>query len=346
MTRKNPKDMAASVRQRLLNLSRQSGEDFQRLLTRYAMERLLDRLSRSEHAPRFVLKGALLFALWTGELHRPTRDLDLLGFGESSRRASPRPSDRSARWRSADDGLVFTADTVAVEPIREDQEYGGQRVKLEARLGQARIDLQVDVGFGDAITPRAEAVAYPTLLGMESAAAPRLPAGDGGGGEAGGDGEAGDGQQPDEGLLRPGRSGPVLRVLGLGAAGCDRRDVPAAGDGDPDGAAGRPGRCVRERRGEVDAVEGVREPQWPGGAGRGVRAGGRRAGRVPRTADDRGGEGRGVRVAVGTERSVAAGVMRGGARSIRKLKGEVQMEKWSCVTGFGSHNAVENRSDR
>lgn len=84
MTRKTPRDMVASVRLRLLNLSRRSGEDFQRLLTRYAVERFLDRLSRSEHAPRFVLKGALLFALWTGEFHRPTRDVDLLGLGDSS----------------------------------------------------------------------------------------------------------------------------------------------------------------------------------------------------------------------------------------------------------------------
>jgi hypothetical protein len=173
MTRKNPKNTAASVRQRLLNLSRQSGEEFQRLLTRYAVERLLDRLSRSDHAPRFVLKGAVLFTLWTGELHRPTRDLDLLGFGERS------PEGLSGVFRSLcelevpDDGLLFTAATVAVEPIREEQEYGGQRVKLEARLGQARIDLQVDVGFGDAITPKAEAVEYPTLLGMNP---PRLRA--------------------------------------------------------------------------------------------------------------------------------------------------------------------------
>jgi hypothetical protein len=173
MTRKNPKDMAASVRQRLLNLSRQSGEDFHRLLTRYAMERLLDRLSRSEHAPRFVLKGALLFALWTGEFHRPTRDLDLLGCGESSGEGLAEDFRSLCALGPADDGLVFAADTVSVEPIREDQEYGGQRVKLEARLGRARIDLQVDVGFGDVITPRAEAIAYPTLLGMES---PRLRA--------------------------------------------------------------------------------------------------------------------------------------------------------------------------
>jgi hypothetical protein len=173
MTRKNPKDTAASVRQRLLNLSRQSGEEFQRLLTRYAMERLLDRLSRSEHAPRFVLKGALLFTLWTGELHRPTRDLDLLGFGENSAEGLAEVFRSLCALKVADDGLVFSADTVAVEPIREDQEYGGQRVKLEARLGGARIDLQVDVGFGDAITPNAEAVEYPTLLGMEP---PRLRA--------------------------------------------------------------------------------------------------------------------------------------------------------------------------
>jgi hypothetical protein len=79
-----PKSLAAAVRQRLLNLSRTTGEDFQLLLTRYALERLLYRLSASEHAGRFVLKGAMLFALWTGRMHRPTRDLDLLGFGENS----------------------------------------------------------------------------------------------------------------------------------------------------------------------------------------------------------------------------------------------------------------------
>jgi hypothetical protein len=173
MTRKNPKDTAASVRQRLLNLSRRSGEDFQRLLTRYAMERLLDRLSRSEHAPQFVLKGALLFALWTGEFHRPTRDIDLLGFGDSSAEGLAEVFRSLCAAEAADDGLVFSAATVSVEPIREDQEYGGQRVKLETRLGRARIDLQVDVGFGDAITPQAESVEYPTLLGMES---PRLRA--------------------------------------------------------------------------------------------------------------------------------------------------------------------------
>lgn len=173
MTREAPKGMAASVRQRLLNLSRRSGEDFQRLLTRYAMERLLDRLSRSEHASRFVLKGALLFALWTGEFHRPTRDLDLLGFGDSSAEGLAEVFRSLCAPGTEDDGLVLSAETVTVEPIREDQEYGGQRIKLEARLGGARIDLQIDVGFGDVVTPKAEAVEYPTLLDMER---PRLRA--------------------------------------------------------------------------------------------------------------------------------------------------------------------------
>ena len=173
MTRKNPTNTAASVRQRRLNLSRQSGEDFQRLLTRYGVERLLDRLSRSDHESRFVLKGALLFSLWTGELHRPTRDLNLLAFGENSQEDLAEVFRSLCAVEVPADGLLFSAATVAVEPIREEQEYGGQRVRMEARLGQARIDLQVDVGFGDVITPKAEAVDYPTILGMNP---PRLHA--------------------------------------------------------------------------------------------------------------------------------------------------------------------------
>ena len=167
------KNVAHSVRQRLLNRAKESGVDFQLVLTRYAVERLLYRLARSEHRDRFVLKGAMLFTLWTGELHRPTRDLDLLGFGD------PEAERLAGVFRSlcglavADDGLTFDAATVAVEAIREDQEYGGQRVRFDARLGQARISLQVDVGFGDAITPGAEEVEYPTLLGMDP---PRLRA--------------------------------------------------------------------------------------------------------------------------------------------------------------------------
>jgi predicted nucleotidyltransferase component of viral defense system len=171
--RKDPKNVAASVRQRLLNLSRKTGEEFQLLLTRYAIERLLFRLCQSEHAGRFVLKGALLFPLWTGALHRPTRDLDLLGYGENSEQVLSAVFRAVCQESAADDGLVFHPDTVRVGPIRDDQEYGGQRVLMQATLANARIDLQIDVGFGDAITPTAETVTYPSLLGME---APRLRA--------------------------------------------------------------------------------------------------------------------------------------------------------------------------
>jgi len=167
------KNVAASVRQRLLNRSRQTGEDFQLLFTRYAIERLLFRLAASEHRDAFVLKGAMLFALWTGEMHRPTRDLDLLGFGDSGEGRLRAVFETLCGVAVMDDGLTFAADSVAVEPIREDQEYGGQRVTVAVTLGQPRIVLQVDVGFGDAVTPAAEEVEYPTLLGMEP---PRLRA--------------------------------------------------------------------------------------------------------------------------------------------------------------------------
>jgi predicted nucleotidyltransferase component of viral defense system len=166
MTRK--KNAAASVKQRLLNLSMKTGEDFQLLLTRYAVERLLFRLAVSEHANSFVLKGAMLFALWTGEMHRPTRDVDLLGFGENSNERLTNVFRALCVGDAGDDGLVFDPDTVSVEPIREEDAYGGRRVTFVATLAQARVTLQVDIGFGDVITPAAEAVEYPTLLGTES----------------------------------------------------------------------------------------------------------------------------------------------------------------------------------
>lgn len=158
-------NIAHSVRQKLLNLSKKSGEDFQVLLNRYGVERLLYRLAWSEHREHFVLKGAMLFALWTGEMHRPTRDLDLLGFGDSVAGRLAEVFTSLCELAVDDDGLVFDSATVEVESIREDQEYGGQRVKFNANLGQARIALQIDVGFGDAVTPRIEEVEYPTLLG-------------------------------------------------------------------------------------------------------------------------------------------------------------------------------------
>jgi hypothetical protein len=164
---------AASVLARLLNLAKQSGEDYNLLLNRFALERLLCRISASEHADRFLLKGALLFTLWYDTPHRPTRDADFLGFGPDG------PEHLTDTFRSIagidlGDGITFAPDSVRVESIREDTTYGGWRVRLEARIGNARCALHVDVGFGDAVTPAAESVTFPVLLA--DLAAPRLQA--------------------------------------------------------------------------------------------------------------------------------------------------------------------------
>ena len=157
-------NVAASVRQRLLNLARARNDDFQRVLTQYALERLLYRLCRSDHASSFVLKGALLFLLWTDEPHRRTRDLDLLGAGD------PSPERYAAIFRDLcalaveEDGLVFDPASVTARHIREDNIYGGVRVMLTVGLQNARIHVQVDVGFGDAVTPEPVTVEFPTLL--------------------------------------------------------------------------------------------------------------------------------------------------------------------------------------
>jgi hypothetical protein len=134
------------------------------VLTRYVIERLLYRLSRSEHASQFVLKGAMLFRLWADQPHRPTRDLDLLGKGEPSPELLAQVFRDVCGVSVEDDGLTFDPDSVTAGRIREDQEYEGVRVECRAHLGQARINLQVDVGFGDAVSPRPSEITYPVLL--------------------------------------------------------------------------------------------------------------------------------------------------------------------------------------
>lgn len=164
MTRKSPSDVAASVRQRLLNMARDQGEDFQLVLTRFVLERLLYRLGRSDFRDRFILKGAMLFPLWGGTPHRVTRDIDLLGFGESTVARLVQVFQEICLIRAEVDGVGFLSESVRGTEIREEQEYDGVRITLEARLGVARIPVQVDIGFGDAITPAAEYAEYPTTL--------------------------------------------------------------------------------------------------------------------------------------------------------------------------------------
>jgi Nucleotidyl transferase AbiEii toxin, Type IV TA system len=157
----------ASIRQRLLNLARERKEDFQLLLVRYALERLLYRLSVSEYADQFILKGALLFQLWFDIPQRPTRDADFLGFGEAEPRRLAeifRALARLAAPQLTEDGLEYLPESVRAEPIREAASYPGIRVSLTAQLARAQIPVQCDIGFGDAVTPAAERMALPVLL--------------------------------------------------------------------------------------------------------------------------------------------------------------------------------------
>ena len=162
---------ADSVRARLLKRAQQHGEDFNLLLTRYALERWLYRLSVSDECTSFVLKGALLFSLWFDEPHRPTRDADFLAFGEADA-VLLRQRLQSICRVGCDDGMHFDADSVQVAPIRMQARYDGLRADLLGWLGTARCNVQLDVGFGDAVTPAAQVMDYPTLL--PDAPVPRL----------------------------------------------------------------------------------------------------------------------------------------------------------------------------
>ena len=167
------KNLPASVRQRLLNHADKRSEPFQYVLVQYGMERLLYRLSRSAHRDRFVLKGALLFSVWSDTPHRPTMDVDLMSA------ASAEIAELVAAFKAIiatpveADGLVFFPDSVRAEEIRETHAYTGVRIRLLAMLEAAHIDLQVDIGFADVITPGPVELNYPTLLEFAS---PRLKA--------------------------------------------------------------------------------------------------------------------------------------------------------------------------
>ena len=156
-------NLPASILARLLTLARQRGDDYSLLLNRFAMERLLARVSTSPYADRFLLKGALLFALWYDTPHRPTRDADLLGFGTDDETNLIAIFCEVAAM-DLGDGIVFDPKSVQAQAIREDNTYGGTRITLVARIGSARCALQIDAGFGDAVTPGPQTVTYPTLL--------------------------------------------------------------------------------------------------------------------------------------------------------------------------------------
>lgn len=165
------RNVAASVRARLLNRARETKQDFSLVLTRYAIERLLYRISVSNHADQFLLKGALLFDLWFDIPHRPTRDADFLGFG-SAELPHIEGVIREICAIEANDGVTFQADTVNAAEIRKDANYAGVRVMLLGVIDGARCQIQIDIGFGDAVTPGPEDVEYPVML--PDFAAPKL----------------------------------------------------------------------------------------------------------------------------------------------------------------------------
>lgn len=167
MSRESTSNVPASIRQRLLNLSRERKDEFGLILTQYAIERLLARLEQSSYAGQFILKGAQLFSLWLAIPHRPTRDLDLLKQGESDvqflvalfREVIPITIEPP-------DGIVFLQDSVKGAVIREDASYEGVRITLRYDLNGATDAMQVDIGVGDAVVPIPKHVEMPSILGF------------------------------------------------------------------------------------------------------------------------------------------------------------------------------------
>lgn len=164
-------NLGASIRARLLNKAKTDGVDFNQILVRFALERFLCRISQSAHSEFYVLKGALLFTLWYDMPHRATRDADFLGFGASDLE-SIRNAFREIASIAVSDGIEFDPDSITVEEIRKEAGYAGVRVLIGATLDGARCKTQVDIGFGDAVTPGPIQADYPTLI--DDLPAPRL----------------------------------------------------------------------------------------------------------------------------------------------------------------------------
>jgi hypothetical protein len=160
------RNVAASVRQRLLNLSKEKSEVFDLVLTRYALERLLYRIGRSEWRSRFLLKGAMLYTLWFDAPYRPTRDMGLLGFGPGEIAQLEETFRTLCEVAVEDDGLTFQKGSVRGSEIRGESEYQGVQMQMTATLSGAVIPLQIDVAFGDVVLPGPEEVRYPTILDL------------------------------------------------------------------------------------------------------------------------------------------------------------------------------------
>jgi len=202
MTEKHqPKSLPASMRNRLVALAKSRGEDFQLVLTRYGLERVMHRIGQSPYREQFVLKGAMLFSLWSEEVHRATRDLDLLGCGESEITCLEAIFREIMMIEVEADGLEFVEASLRGARIREDQEYEGVRIQFEVRMVSARIPVQIDIGFGDAVTPAAKEIVYSALLDLPPPQAPGLSPRNRGRREISSHGATRHCQQPHEGFL-------------------------------------------------------------------------------------------------------------------------------------------------
>ena len=161
--RKPFQNLGASVRARLLNLSKERNQPFELLLTRYTLERLLYRLSKSAHREKFVLKGAMLMRHWFDDPHRPTRDLDLLGFGDSDPELTLKIFHEVCAIK-ADDAVTFDIDGLVVDRVRDNSGYSGLRLKTYATVDGARVRVVIDIGYGDATEPGLNEIELPVLL--------------------------------------------------------------------------------------------------------------------------------------------------------------------------------------
>ncbi|MDN3507401.1 MAG: nucleotidyl transferase AbiEii/AbiGii toxin family protein [Simkaniaceae bacterium] len=159
------KNVAASVKDRLLNRSRNSDLSLLELMKYYAMERFLYRLSISQYNDQFVLKGALLFTVWEIADSRTTLDIDASAKAENSLENITMIAEELCKIApEIDDGIVFLSETLRVQVMQLKREYTGFRLNFTAKIGTAHVPMQIDIGFGDVITPGPVFSKYPTML--------------------------------------------------------------------------------------------------------------------------------------------------------------------------------------
>jgi predicted nucleotidyltransferase component of viral defense system len=164
--KREPSNLAASIRDRLTNRARADGRSFNDILQNYVSERFLYRLSCSKYSEQFILKGALVFTAWGFRLKRSTLDIDLRGYTSNALPEIQEIFKSICLTVVEPDGLTFNTDTLQTEPIVEGADYHGVRIRFSANLGQALIHLQIDIGFADEIFPRPTTISFPSLLGQ------------------------------------------------------------------------------------------------------------------------------------------------------------------------------------